>query len=134
MKPESKPETQIMAALTGLTHAYGSGDYRLVVALYAPDDDTVAFGPTIGEKWIGPVAIAAAYERELKNFPESNLEFVWVSISNVGPVAWVAADCKAHVKIDGKVLLLEGRFSAVFERRGERWLIRQSHFSFPAAM
>ncbi|MBI3556067.1 MAG: nuclear transport factor 2 family protein [Deltaproteobacteria bacterium] len=134
MNVEPKTETQIMAALMALTHAYASGDYRRVLALYAPDADTVAFGPTIGEKWIGPAAIAAAYERELKNYPESDLEFVWVSISSVGAVAWVAADCKAHVKVDGRVLLLEGRFSAVFERRGERWLIMHSHFSFPAAM
>ena len=134
MNVESKPETQIMAALTELTHAYASGDYRRVMAVYAPDSDTVAFGPTIGEKWIGPAAIGAAYERDFKNFPESDLEFVWASISSVGKVSWVAADCKAHVRVDGRVLLLEGRFSAIFERRGERWLIMHSHFSFPAAM
>ena len=36
-------------------------------------------------------------------------------------------------KADGQAMSLPARLTAVFEKRGDRWLIVQSHFSFPAA-
>ncbi|MBI3543041.1 MAG: nuclear transport factor 2 family protein [Deltaproteobacteria bacterium] len=130
----SETEVAIMAAIGELADAYSNGDYRRVTSMYVPDPGVVAFGPSVGEKWIGPEAIAWAYARDFRNFPDSELEFNWASIAGRDGVAWVAADCKAHVKIDGRVLRVDGRFTAVFERRGDRWLIAQSHFSFPAAL
>lgn len=133
MNADSKTSAAIMAALSEYTQAYSSGDFNRVMSVYAPDSDVVAIGPAFGETWVGPAAIAAAYEREFKNFPNSELEFLWVSISAAGPAAWVACDCKTHVTVDNKVLLLDGRFSAVLESRSGRWLIVQSHLSFPSA-
>lgn len=123
-----------MAALNEFTEAYSSCDFRRVLACYAPDDDVVALGPAVGETWVGPAAVSAAYEREFRNFPNSALELLWVSISSAGPVAWVAADCKTHVSVDNKVLLLEGRFTAIFESRRDKWVIVQTHLSYPTAL
>ena len=134
MNADPKTTAVIMAALGEFTEAYSSGDCNRVMTAYAPDDDVVAIGPAVGETWVGRAAISSAYEREFKNFPNSAIELRWVSISSAQKVAWVASDCKAHVTVDHKVLLLEGRFSAIFENRSDRWLIVQSHFSYPAAL
>ena len=53
--------------------------------------------------------------------------------SAAGPVAWIAADVTMHAKVGGQEVTVPGRCTSVFERRGDRWLITQGHFSLPAA-
>ena len=54
-------------------------------------------------------------------------------VSEAGPVAWVAGRATVQARIDGQDLTLTGRFTAVLEQRGDRWLLMQTHFSLPAA-
>jgi len=38
-----------------------------------------------------------------------------------------------QARVEGQELTLTGRFTAVLEQRGDRWLLVQTHFSLPAA-
>ncbi|WP_455713928.1 nuclear transport factor 2 family protein [Methanosarcina mazei] len=57
---------------------------------------------------------------------EPGLEYKWISVSAVGNVAWASMDAVFKAKIDGRKTITE-----VFEKRENRWLIVQGHFSFP---
>ena len=49
-----------------------------------------------------------------------------------GDMAWATATWKAElVKKDGRKETLEGRWTAVFEKRGDNWIIVHDHFSVP---
>jgi ketosteroid isomerase-like protein len=49
-----------------------------------------------------------------------------------GDTAWATATWKGElVKKDGTKEMLEGRWTAVFERRGGTWIIVHDHFSLP---
>jgi ketosteroid isomerase-like protein len=45
----------------------------------------------------------------------------------------VAGRATVQARVDGQDLTLTGRFTAVLEQRGDRWLLVQTHFSLPAA-
>ena len=61
------------------------------------------------------------------------MEYGWSSVSAAGDVTWVAADMAFKLKVEGQELVFPGRLTAVLEKRGDQWLIVQSHFSLPAA-
>jgi ketosteroid isomerase-like protein len=48
-------------------------------------------------------------------------------------VAWVAGQATVQARVGGQDLALAGRFTAVLEHRGDKWLLMQTHFSVPAA-
>jgi ketosteroid isomerase-like protein len=48
-------------------------------------------------------------------------------------VAWVAGRARVQALVDGQDVALAGRFAAVLEQSGDRWLLVQTHFSLPAA-
>jgi ketosteroid isomerase-like protein len=54
-------------------------------------------------------------------------------VSEAGSVAWVAGRASVQARVAGHGLTLVGRFTAVLEQRGDRWLLVQTHFSLPAA-
>jgi ketosteroid isomerase-like protein len=60
------------------------------------------------------------------------MRYGWISVSGAGNVAWAAVDAVFHMAADGQEMSMPARITAVFEKRGEDWLIAQSHFSFPA--
>jgi hypothetical protein len=61
----------------------------------------------------------------------SSIEFNWTSISASGPVSWVAADACLKMNVKGQNLIFPSRFTSVLEKRRDKWLIVQGHFSFP---
>jgi ketosteroid isomerase-like protein len=134
MPAAAKAEAALLAALGAYSDAYGKGDAAGLAACYLPGRNAVAIGPGFKDRWEGRAHIKAAFTREFRNFPGSSLEFTWASISGgTKGVAWVGAECRAHVRIDNKILLIDARFTAVFELKNRRWLIAQSHLSFPTA-
>jgi ketosteroid isomerase-like protein len=53
-------------------------------------------------------------------------------VSAAGNVAWAAADAVFKATVAGQELSLPARVTAVLEKRGDQWLVVQSHFSLPA--
>ena len=112
--------------------AYHAQDLATLMSFYGEDADVVVIGSTKDEKCMGLTEIQDAYQREFSQSSPVLLEFTWISVSNLGPLCWVATECLAHATIEQETVSLPARLTAVLENRGNRWLILQQHFSFPA--
>lgn len=134
MKADAKTEAEVMAVMDQYNEAYAKRDVNGVLALFAPDPDVVNIGTGEDEKRIGLAEMRTQLQRDFAQSEAASIKFRWYSVSRAESAAWVAADCVARVKIaEGQEVTLIGRSTAVLEHREGRWLIVQSHASFPAA-
>jgi ketosteroid isomerase-like protein len=131
MKADSETEKAVRDVLEKFAESYAKRDLKSAMSLIAPDADVVMYGTGADEKCVGPEKIKAQFERDWAQIEEPALEYNWTSISAAGDVAWVAVDAVFRANIDGKKTKFQARITKVFEKRGDKWLIVQGHFSFP---
>ncbi|KKG10208.1 nuclear transport factor 2 family protein [Methanosarcina sp. 2.H.A.1B.4] len=131
MKADSVTEKAVKDVLDKFTESYARRDLKSAMSLIAPDADVVMYGTGADEKRVGFEEIRAQFERDWSQIEEPALEYNWTSISAAGNVAWVAIDAVLKAKVDGQKLRFSSRVTEVLEKRGDRWLIVQGHFSFP---
>jgi ketosteroid isomerase-like protein len=131
MKADSETEKAVRTVLDKFAESYAKRDLKSAMSLIAPDADVVIYGTGADEKRIGPEAIKAQFERDWTQIEEPALEYSWTLISRAGDVAWASIDAIFKAKIDGKKTKFSSRITEVFEKRGDKWLIVQGHFSFP---
>ena len=132
MKADARTEKAVMAVLNKLAECYATRDLDGLLAIFAPDSDNVMYGTGADEKRMGLQEIKAQAERDWAQTEASAITYTWTSVSSAGQVAWAAADTAFSFKADGQEMSLPARLTAVFEKRGDKWLIVQSHLSFPA--
>ncbi|HEX5881078.1 MAG TPA: nuclear transport factor 2 family protein [Actinomycetota bacterium] len=132
---EASPQTQtaVEATLRQWADAYSKRDLDRALALIAPDDDVVGIGTGHDEWRVGPEEFKAQVERDFSQAEALSVAYEPLVVSEAGPVAWVAGRVSVQARVDGQDLSLAGRFTAVLERRDDRWLLMQTHFSLPAA-
>ena len=133
MKADAKTEKAVMTVLNKMGEAYARRDIEGLLALMVPDPDAFMYGTGADEKRQGLAEIQAQAERDWSQSEAGSMEISWHLVSAVGSVAWVAADMAFKVTIGGEEMGLPGRLTAVLEQREGKWLIAQSHFSFPWA-
>jgi len=131
MKADSVTEKAVNAVLDKFAESYARRDLKSAMSLIAPDADVIIYGTGADEKRIGQEAIKTQFERDWAQIEDPGLEYNWISISAAGNVAWVAIDAVLKAKVDGQNLKFHSRITMVLEKRGDRWLIVQGHFSFP---
>lgn len=131
MKADSETEKAVRTVLDKFAESYAKRDLKSAMSLIAPDADVVIYGTGADEKRIGPEAIKAQFERDWTQIEEPALEYSWTLISRAGDVAWASIDAIFKAKMDGKKTKFSSRITEVFEKRGDKWLIVQGHFSFP---
>jgi ketosteroid isomerase-like protein len=131
----ASPQTQaaVQATLQQWKDAYTQRDLDRALAVIAPDDDVVGIGTGPDEWRVGPEEFRAQIERDFAQSEALSLNYEPLVVSEAGPVAWVAGRATVQARIDGQDLTLTGRFTAILEQRGDRWLLMQTHFSLPAA-
>ena len=131
----ASPQTRVavQATLQQWKDAYTQRDLDRALAVIAPDDDVVGIGTGPDEWRVGPEEFRAQIERDFAQSEALSLNYEPLVVSEAGPVAWVAGRATVQARIDGQDLTLTGRFTAVLEHRGGRWLLMQTHFSLPAA-
>jgi ketosteroid isomerase-like protein len=131
----ASPPTQaaVQATLQQWKDAYTRRDVDGALAVIAPDNDVVGIGTGPDEWRVGPEEFRAQIERDFAQSEALSLNYEPLVVSEAGPVAWVAGRATVQARIDGQDLTLTGRFTAVLEQRGDRWLLMQTHFSLPAA-
>jgi ketosteroid isomerase-like protein len=132
MKADAQTEAAVRNVLDRLAQSYAQRDWEVLRAILAPDPDVLMYGTQADEKRIGLGEIKAQAERDWSQSESGSIEYDWTMVSAAGDVAWVAADVLFRATIEGQDLALPGRLTAVLEKRGDQWLIAQSHFSFPA--
>lgn len=131
MRADNATEKVVKAVLDKFAESYARRDLKSAMSLIAPDEDVIMYGTGADEKCIGPEKIKIQFERDWSQIEEPGLDYKWVSISAVGNVAWAAIDAIFKAKIDGHNLKFQSRITEVLEKRGDKWLIVQGHFSFP---
>lgn len=131
MKAHDETEKAVREVLEKFAESYAKRDLNSAMSLIVPDADVVIYGTGAEEKCVGPEKIKAQFERDWSQIEEPSLEYNWISISAAGNVAWAAIDTVFRAKIDGKKMKFPSRVTKVFEKRGDKWLIVQGHFSFP---
>jgi ketosteroid isomerase-like protein len=131
----ASPSTQaaVEATLQQWKDAYSRRGVDGALAVIAPDDDVVGIGTGPDEWRVGPEEFKAQLERDFAQSEALSVDYEPLVISEAGPVAWVAGRARVQARVDGQDLTLTGRFTAVLEQRGDRWLLMQTHFSLPAA-
>jgi ketosteroid isomerase-like protein len=132
---QASPQTQaaVQATMRQWKHAYSRRDVNGALAVMAPDDDVVGIGTGPDEWRVGPEAFKAQLERDFAQSEALSVAYEPLVVSEAGPVAWVAGRATVAARVEGQELTLAGRFTAVLEQRGDRWLLMQTHFSLPAA-
>ncbi len=133
MKANTETEAAVMDALRRFNEAYEKKDVDGALALLAPDPDGVFIGTGADEKRVGLAEARAQFERDFAQSEVVFWELGWHSVSEAGPVAWLAVDSIIRVKFNGREIGLPIRLTAVLEKRGDRWLFVQLHNSVPAA-
>ena len=132
---KASPQTQegVQATLQQWKDAYSQRDLDGTLAVIAPDEDVVGIGTGLDEWRVGPEQFKTQIERDFAQSEALSVEYEPLVVSEAGPVAWVAGRATVQARVDGQDQMLTGRFTAVLEHRGGRWLLMQTHFSLPAA-
>jgi ketosteroid isomerase-like protein len=132
MKANAKIEVEVLGVLNDWLENYEKRDIDGLMALFAPDDDLFLFGTGIDEKRIGPAEVKYQAERDWSQMEALAFNFTSHHVSATGLVAWVAAEGLGQGRVGGQEIEFPLRMTAVLEKRGDRWLIVQSHVSLPA--
>ena len=133
MKASPRTHAAVQATLQRWKDAYSQQDLDGALAVIAPDDDVVGIGTGPDEWRVGPEEFRAQLERDFAQSEALSIDYEPLVMSEAGPVAWVAGRATVQARVEGQELTLTGRFTAVLEQRGDRWLLVQTHFSLPAA-
>jgi ketosteroid isomerase-like protein len=133
VQADATTATAVKATLDKIAQAYATRDLNLLRSTLAPDSDVIMYGTGADEKRVGPAEIELQAQRDWSQTDRSEVRYGWMSISAAGNVAWAATDATFELSAGGQALSLPARVTIVVEKRGDQWLMVQSHFSFPAA-
>ena len=131
MKADLKTESEVMSEVKQFFKEFAAKDLDAVMASFAPDPDVVVIGTGADERGIGLNEVRAIFERAFSQFDEASFDFGWHSVSVVGPLALLATDVALIVIANGREVSQHIRLTCVLEKRGDRWLVLQSHDSVP---
>jgi ketosteroid isomerase-like protein len=130
-KADPQTEKDIKDFLDRYSKAYEKKDVEATMILIAPDAEVVFVDSDSERPVVGPALIKAAYEREFAQVKSASIKFPWVSVGSKGDVAWFTAQCQADVDTGEGKMSVPAHWSAVLEKRDGKWLLVQSHLSFP---
>jgi ketosteroid isomerase-like protein len=133
MEADAKTKADILKTIREMGKAYGRLDAEGVLAFYAPDPDLVVIGSGADEVYVGPKQAKRGLRRDLSQAFRVKVRLSKVRLSAAGKVAWLAANCRFTAHVAGCDVVMDGRLTAVLEKRKGRWLIVQYHFSMPYA-
>jgi len=124
----------IQAVLNELLRTQESADIEGFSKCFAQDESTINIGTDIDEIWIGWQAfynwMKEAIQHELDYTILEKDTRIFIAKSN--DVAWYSQLLDTSFETKSDPLRIEGfRHTGVMEKRGDSWLIVQSHISVP---
>jgi uncharacterized protein (TIGR02246 family) len=118
---------EIDQMLKAYMQAFSNKDIDAVMGFYAPDAILMGTGP--GERYDGTEGIREAYQQFVQSFDTLTSERTWIKLWVKGDVAW-------HMSMEEFTLYYKNvkseyalNTSAVFEKRGGKWVFVSHHFS-----
>jgi ketosteroid isomerase-like protein len=133
MPVNPRTSADVLAVLTKLADAYTQRDLDAVMALFATDPDLTLFGTGADERRLGTDEVRAQIQRDFDQSEAINLQWGWYQVAALGPVAWVAAEADAHVRVEGHETIIPLRFTLVCEQYNADWRVIHAHLSSPTA-
>jgi ketosteroid isomerase-like protein len=131
VQADAKTDQEVKDFLTQYEAAYEKKDVGALMKLIAPGAEVVFFEADEKGRYVGPDQIKAAYENSLKQVKSIKGEYKWTSVGSKGDVAWFATEVSFNVDTGEDKFQQLGRWTGVLEKRNGKWLLLQSHFSFP---
>jgi ketosteroid isomerase-like protein len=131
VQADAKTDQEVKDFLTQYEAAYEKKDVGALMKLIAPGAEVVFFEADEKGRYVGPDQIKAAYENSLKQVKSIKGEYKWTSVGSKGDVAWFATEVSFKVDTGEDKFQQLGRWTGVLEKKTGKWLLLQSHFSFP---
>ncbi len=125
-------EKEVKDWLNAYAKAYEKKDLNALMSMIAPDNSAIFIDSSPQGRYIGADAIKNAYQAEFPQIQSVVMEPTWVTASAKGDLAWFAADLNAKVDLGKEKFVVPGRWTGVLEKRGGKWVIILSHFSYTA--
>jgi ketosteroid isomerase-like protein len=125
-------DPEIRTTLERLFAAWSDLDAAKAAPFYAKDPD-LAFFDVAPMQYTGWAEIAAAVPTAFADYRSLKLTFGDdLRVHRTGDVAWATATWRGELtKKAGGTDCLEGRYTAVLEKRGQAWLLVHEHLSVP---
>jgi ketosteroid isomerase-like protein len=123
-------EKEVKDWLTAYAKAYEKKDLNALMSMIGPEAVFIDSSPQ--GKYIGADPIKNAYQNEFTQIESVVMEPTWLTASTKGDQAWFAADLTAKVDLGKEKFVIPGRWTGVLEKRGGKWVIILSHFSYTA--
>jgi len=131
VKADATTEQEIKDFLSQYEAAYEKKDLDAIMKLIAPGANVVFFEADETGRYVGADQIKAAYENSLKQVKSIKGEYKWTSVGSKGDVAWFATEVLFSVDTGEDKVMQPGKWTGVLEKKDGKWLLIQSHFSFP---
>lgn len=131
MAADPAVEKEVKGVLDAYAAAFEKKDVNAIMALISPDSAAVFIDSDAALPFSGLDKIKEIYTRDFSQMESGTLTYNATSIGSKGDVAWFATGVNATVVIDKEKSTVPAQWSGVLEKRGGKWLIVQSHFSFP---
>ena len=135
MPSTTTPEAEIEAAIRQFFYSMDTQDFETMERLVAHDPEMVHIGTDTGEIWRGwdDLCRATVEQFEGLEYYKAEIKDLQVNFSASGQVAWYSHLLDARIKsIERDEQVWQGaRFTGVFEKRGGRWVMMQTHVSLP---
>ncbi|MGO9569498.1 MAG: YybH family protein [Desulfomonilaceae bacterium] len=131
VQADAKTEQEVKDFLAQYEAAYSKKDLGALMKLIAPGAEVVFFEADEKGRYVGPDQIKAAYENSLKHVKSIKGDYKWTSVGSKGDVAWFATEVLFNVDTGEDKFKQLGRWTGVLEKKDGKWLLLQSHFSFP---
>ena len=134
MPSPTTPEVEVQAAIEQFFHAMDTQNFDLMEQITAHDADMVHIGTDTGEIWRGwdELREATIEQFEGLEYYKAEIRDLSVKVSRSGNIAWYSHLLDAQIKSNGYEQTWRGaRFTGVFEKRSDRWVMMQTHVSIP---
>ena len=127
MSNESQTEAEVRSFFDEFVKAYPKDDIQRYLNLFLQDENLVMFGT--GEKWLGWENYKGAPAEDKAKHGDISLSYDWLNINSFGPIAWIAAEVKVNVKVEGEWRGIPARLTGVLKKTEDKWKIVQGHIS-----
>ena len=131
VRADATTDQEVKDFLTQYGGAYDKKDVGALMKMIVPEASVVFFEADEKGRYVGPKQIRAAYKDNLGPVKSIKSEYKWTSVGSKGDVAWFATEVLYNVDTGKEKFEELGRWSGVLEKKNGKWLLIQSHFSYP---
>jgi len=125
-------EKEVKDWLNAYAKAYEKKDINALMSMIAPDNSAIFIDSSPEGRYVGADAIKKAYQAEFPQIKSVVMEPTWVTANTKGDLAWFAAEMTAKVDLGKEKFTVPGRWTGILEKRGGKWVMILSHFSYTA--